>query len=261
VARWIGHLRSDGKCGYLISALFYLDKAVNLAKEKEYHEIYAKGLYLRGYCYNDIWRLSLDKERDYQYFIRSLEDQEEAENLVNRQQDRFSSALCAASTGGMANGLARVAQDAQDRSKALHMSDKEAAIISSTNFKHDPYFLQINKDWYSLGKAQIYLAFGSPKAALEILDTVPEGDLRQMRRFLSRTIAEAEAYIAQGQIDIGIEYAIVALEAARGLRAKLHLVRITGLYKSLKQNEKYRKEPYVARLGVELLKAEHPELF
>jgi hypothetical protein len=82
-----------------------------------------------------------------------------------------------------------------------------------------------------------------------------------MRRYLTTTIVEAEAYISKGQIEVGAEYAIDALKVAEKVSFKLHPTRINYLYNSLRQHEKYKRSSDVARLGVELLKVQKPELF
>jgi hypothetical protein len=82
-----------------------------------------------------------------------------------------------------------------------------------------------------------------------------------MRRFLTANIAEAEAYVVNGEIDTAVAYAEAALTVASELHSNLHLARIESLYQALRQNERFRGCTEVARLGVHLLQIQHPELF
>jgi hypothetical protein len=153
---------------------------------------------------------------------------------------------------------AYLAQDKDDRDEALKGVDIEEAVMKEKNFQPDPYFIQIDLELHTVHRAETYLALGSPKSALEIL---PKGNPHKMRRYLTASVLEAEAYIAHGKIEVGVEYAIEALQVADEVSSRLHLARIDCLYYNLRQQDKYKNNSDVARLGLELLKVQKPELF
>jgi hypothetical protein len=244
---------------YLSSAIWYLSKAIELAKERAYDELLIKALYQRGYCFYEKWRVSQDKVADHHYLLQVKRDIDAAKIKMEKAQKRFiSSALQGAILDLYGRVLASMPQDEKDRTIAVNKIDEAGNIIRSTSFQHDEHFLQIDQDWYLLGKAQIYLTLGSPKSALDIL---PKGNPHKMRRFLTGTILEAEAYTARGQIEVGVEYALDALKVAGEITAPLHLARINSLYTSLREQDKYKRNSDVARLGLELLKVQKPEIF
>jgi hypothetical protein len=244
---------------YLNSAIWYLNKAIELAKEKAYDELLIKALYQRSYCFYERWRISQDKAADHSVLIQAKSDIDAAKARMEKAQKSFiSSALQGAILDLYAGVLASMPQDEKDRTTAVNKIDEAGNIIRSTSFQHDQHFLRIDQDWYLLGKAQIYLALGSPKSALELL---PKGNPHKMRRFLTGTIVEAEAYAARGQVEMGVEYAIDALKVANEVASPLHLARINCLYTSLRQQDKYKSNSDVARLGLELLKGQQPALF
>ncbi len=250
--------------GYFSSAISYLDKAVTLAQEKEYHALEVKALYMRGYSYFERWRITPNREEVRIDLLRAMKDAYAAMTLACAKQEKgvppISLALKGAALDQWGWMLAYDAHDKRDRHAALDSIDSAAAIVNAKSFQQDPNFLQINADWLTLSKAQAYVAFGWSRSALAELSSV-QGDPRVMRRYLTAHIVEAEAYVGKGSAEMGAAYAENALAVASDVRSNVHIARIKNLYDALRRHEKYKKSTDVARLGVKLLQVQHPELF
>jgi len=164
-------------------------------------------------------------------------------------------------SGDGGRALAYQAQDSQDRLTALRKIDKSGSIIAASNFADDEFFLRIDADWYHLDKAEAYISAGLPAAAMQELENVHKGDATLHQRYLYAYILEAEASIARGWIDLGIVHLENVLNFFSAATSRRHLNRVAHLYEQLSNNSHYRNSPDVARLGVLLLKVQHPELF
>jgi tetratricopeptide (TPR) repeat protein len=245
--------------GCLTSAIAHLNDAIQLASEKNYDDLLAKALYMRGYCHIEKW--GVGREKGHTDFVQALADFHAAYGIVETLEKQNSQPVRGAILAEWGSTLAHQTQDVRDRSEALGKLDAAGKIVNASHFRSDPYFLNVNVEWYHIDKAEAFIALRSPKLAIEEITTIYRGNARTKRRYLTATIIEAEAYISKGQIEIGTEYAIDALKVAGDVSSKLHLVRLDYLYNSLRQQVKYKSSSDVARLGVELLKIQHPTLF
>ena len=248
--------------GYLDSAIGYLNDTIAISKEKAFFDLEAKAYYLRGYCHHEISRISRNKQAHQNNKSLSIIDSQIAvERLEEAKRNRIfvSSAFVGAAYEQYGSNLIYNVQDQKERIISLKIIDRGGRIITNNN-RQDPYFFNITPEWYYIGKAQAYIGLGWAKSALKDLRYLT-GDPRRMRRFLTANIAEAEAYVVNGEIETAVAYAEAALEVSRDLRSNLHIARIDRLYQSLRQNEKYTSCREVARLGVHLLQIQQPELF
>lgn len=248
--------------GHIVSAITYLDKAIQFAGEKHYNELLAKAYYLRACCLHDRWMTSLDQEKDYHYLLHARDDAYRAK-LVIEQNDKLScTPLQAAILLDWGRYSAHTTQgDKQTENLVLETVDYAEGLVKAQDFKTDPYFSRIDKDWGIITRAQTYLALGWSKDAIDTYGKLPQGNPQKQRRFVTSRIAEAEAYALYGQIEMSIAYALDALDVSVVINAQNHTARIHCLYTTLRRNEKYRKQPDVVRLGLALLKVEQPQLF
>jgi hypothetical protein len=250
-----GNIRRYQGCA---SALNYLNKAVALARGQGYHELSAKALYLRGYTYLDRWILLRKTNRTD--LDHALNDFRAAHHLVDTYklgESSLESAICA--EWGYA--LAHTAQDQRDRKSALDTIEKAGRIVNANGYQRDWYFFNVNTDWYLIDKADTLLALNWPKSALSELNNVTRGNARKRRRYLTKDLIEARAYINSGKIEVGVAYAEDSLETAQEVNSCEHLTTIVNIYEELRENRLYRTSPDVARLGVKLLKVRQPALF
>jgi hypothetical protein len=227
-----------------------------LSKEKGYLDLYAKALYLRGHAFSDRWDTNPMRNEKRADFLAAQRDMNQAQKSSPENPT-----LKGAILGFRGNLLAQTAQDKQDRKDALKVAKASGTIINASSFRQDPYFLSINEEWYHIEIAQTYAVLGWYQAAEEALQNVKKGDPHKKRRYLTMTIDEAELYIAQGKIEMGMAYAEDALLSMKGMESYTHLLRIVNLYDRLRQQKKYCNNPDVAHLGLELLKVRKPELF
>jgi tetratricopeptide (TPR) repeat protein len=258
----IGGANMQRAQGFLNSAIRYLDDAIALSEEKTFFDLEAKAHYLRGYCYYEIYGISSNKQAYQHTMLQAIID---AQIAVDRLEEAKRKKLCISpSFAGAAyqqkgEVLTYNVQDEADRTKSLGIIDQGGRIITN-NTEKDPYFFSITPEWYHIGKAQAYIALGWSNSALNDLRYLT-GDPRQMRRFLTANIAEAQAYAVSGKIETAVAYAEVALEVASEVHAELHLAHIASLYQTLRQDKKGISSTDVARLGVQILKVQHPEVF
>jgi hypothetical protein len=250
-----GNIRRYQGC---VSALNCLNKAVALAKGEGYHELRAKALYVRGYTYLDRWTLL--RKTDSTDLVHALNDFSAAHHLIDTYKLGDSS-LESAIFAEWGYALAHTAQDQQDKKNALDKIEKAGRIVNANGYQRDWYFLNVNTEWYLIDKAEALIAFHWPKSALSELTNVTRGNVRKQRRYLTRNLVEAKAYIERGQVEMGVAYAEDALEMAQEVNSCEHLTTIVNMYEELRENPRYRTSSDVARLGVKLLKVRQPALF
>jgi hypothetical protein len=57
--------------GYLTSAIYYCDKAIKIAEEKNYYGLHAKTLYVKSRSFYQKWRVSHVKDETHKYLVKS----------------------------------------------------------------------------------------------------------------------------------------------------------------------------------------------
>jgi tetratricopeptide (TPR) repeat protein len=146
--------------GDLSTAIAYLDRAITLAEEKKYLDVYAKALYLRGYTLYERWRTSLKSNEERTDFHAALCDLSVAEGVARGTSWM---ALNGAILGLKGTLLAYQTQDQHDRSQVVKVTREAGTIISSSSFRQDQYFLTIDKEWYHIGQAKAYAVYNAPR--------------------------------------------------------------------------------------------------
>jgi tetratricopeptide (TPR) repeat protein len=249
--------------GYFSTACAYFKHALTLAKEKDYYELFTEARYLRGFTFFNKWTLWQDAG-DRADLVSALRDMNAAQELIAsaRKRNRFiSQSLRSAILADGGRTQAYLAQDNQDRLRAINQIDQGGRIVSASGFQNHEDFLRIDEDWYYIDKAEAFIACGWPKAALNELENVQRGDAALHQRYLYTYILEGEANIARGWIEVGIAYLEDALQCLNETTSRRHLNHIARTYNQLSSDEKSCNSPDVARLGVRLLMVQHPELF
>lgn len=243
--------------GYLTTAITYFDDALALANERGYNKLYAKASYLRGFTYFNEWVSSGQEREAQQKLVAAISDFHAAQQYISLLSQPLQAALLADS----GRALAYQSQDTRDRLEAMSRIDQAEKLVNATGFENEAHFLRIDTDWVLLDKAEAYLKSGWPSSAIEELSNVYKGDASLHQRYLYSYILEAEASIAKGWIEIGVAYLENALMVLNKVTARRHLNRIVSLYERLKEDNRYKNSPDVARLAVRILQVQYSELF
>jgi hypothetical protein len=249
--------------GYLQSALVYIEKAIAVAKNHDLHENLAKALYLHGYILFDQWGIQPQQENQNDLRL-ATNDFSSALQLVEKQQNRSSFENLSLHPALLAElGLAQAyqMQDQDDRRRAFRLLDQSEQLVYAPNFQRDWFFLHVNAEWARIDKAEALVAVHWPKAALDHLDDSHKGAGPLRRRYVYTDIIEARAHLMQGHLDVGVAYLENALAGLEGMQAFTFLAIISKIHGEMKQHKVYKTSPEVARLGVKILQAAHPDIF
>jgi hypothetical protein len=250
--------------GYFVSSFTFLNKALALAQELDDDELRTKALYLYGFASFNRWTNRQNEEEYHPDLLKAVQAFDQASTLI-KEATSGSVQLPASLTGAILadGGRARAyaAQDQRGRLDALNTIDRASRIVTASDFRHHPGYLLVDTEWVLMNKAEALLASGSPGSAIEELEPIYDGDPSARQRYLYAALIEAEAYIAKGWGEIGIGYLEQAIHALGEITSRRHLSHILLIHERLKQDERYKKSPEVARINVLLLKLQHPELF
>lgn len=261
-------IASDNACryrGHMENALAYLEKALALAHEhqqghSQYAFLFLKALYIRGFTRFNRWtNTGQDRDTD---LIGAIDDFNAATSLMQQANYPIPDAMRAAilADGGRARSYR--AQDRADSLAALRAVDQAGKLVSASMFANESQFLRVDTEWFHIDKAEALIAGGMPAMALEELDNVYQrGNPQARQRYFYAVIIEAEASIARGWADIGAVYLQEALNALNQTNSRRHLSHIMRLHEALQANHQFRSSPDVARLGADLLRIQHPEIF
>lgn len=251
--------------GHMEAALAYLEKALVLAQERQqddvqYASLLLKAFYIRGFTLFNRWT-NAGQGRDAD-LIGAINDFNAAATLLRQRTCSVSSAIRTAILADGGRACAYRAQDRADALAALRSIDQAGKLVSANPLSNDPLFLRVDAEWVHLDKAEALIASGIPARALEELDHVYQrGDPQARQRYFYATIIEAEASIARGWADVGAVYLQEALNALNQTNSRRHLAHIVRLHTELQEHSLFRSSPDVARLGADLLRIQHPELF
>jgi tetratricopeptide (TPR) repeat protein len=243
------------------TAIVYLNKAVKLARERALHELHATALYLRGYTFRDLWETSPRKD-DRTDLYHALDDLNAALRMKQEQAtlQPLNQPLQASILFDLGEVLAHTAQDEQDRRKPLQAVDQAGNIVRASGFSCGDYFLRVDEEYYYMVKARADIALGRPVSASREVANIKGNYPHLQRRYVGVNIIEARASIARGRFPIAISHLEDALAGTVKVKSGSDLARIVNLYEELKGTS-YANDPELARLGVQLFKVQHPEIF
>lgn len=247
----LGNILRD--MGYT-SALIYLKRAEKIARETHNDELLAKALYVQGFTYLERWELLPEKDQtDRDNALKTL-----GEAYALARRETASGAVISAEWG---RTLAYVAQDRDDRIKAISKIDTALNVVTSKNFQSDPCFIDVDDVWCHIDKTDAFLALNWPKSALQEVTEKPRGNYHARRRYLTLDIFEAQAYATTDQIEMCVAFLERVLPMAQDTKSYRRLTRISNIYDHLRSNPLYQTSPDVARLGIQLMKVRLPEVF
>ena len=241
--------------GYFSTGIEYLEKAVALAHEKQQRDLYVQAIYLRGFTHFNQWTTHMKLEDPL--LASALQDFQCAEHLVATHP--LNPALVTAIFSDSGRAHSYHVQDAQDRIAALKRIERGEKSVQLIEPSHSEQFLRIDMNWVDIDHAEMLLALGWYKPALEVLEQIAHGDLEARQRYLYTNILEAQANIGKGWTDIGLMYVEDAIQALGETTSRRHFARINDICGQLKAT--YPHSPEVARLEVKLLHIQCPAIF
>lgn len=251
--------------GHMNIALAYLEKALALAHERRFDDtqyalLFLKALYIRGFTRFNRW--TNDGQGREADLVDAIADFNEAATLLHQARYPIPTAMRAAILADGGRACSYRAQDRADALAALKSIDQAGNLVSASTFANDPLFLRVDTEWFHIDKAEALIAGGMPVLALEELDNVYQrGDPQARQRYFYAVIIEAEASLARGWADVGAVYLQEALRALNQTNSRRHLSHIVRLHEALQAHQQFRSSREVARLGADLLRIQHPEIF
>jgi hypothetical protein len=231
-----------------------LTNTINVAKESRLYNIYAHALRQRA----GMGIEEFEDNRDLSKARQAVNNFHAAEQVQQKVSPFFQGMV------DIRRGLAYayVARDQQEFKDALNILDNASQQIGNSNVDNRVAArLDIERFYYNRASAYLYSSQGSPSAALAELDQIT--DLKPMtspRRQVHRDLLYAETYFALGQYPMSVAYAEAGIETSQEHNMNSLFNRFDTVYQHLKSSS-YGSSKDVARLGVSVLKAQHPELF
>jgi tetratricopeptide (TPR) repeat protein len=255
-------------------AIRYLDKAVKMAEENQYNELYSVALFRRGNVYFRLGGIEVTANRINfadQYFSAAISDYTRGLHGLDYDNEKQSPPLPLHIHGDillqLGNAQTRVARSSTKES--LNVIDQAEAIAQQVqeqeakhHFTFDSYNLKFNFERYHLDRASALL--GSPIRALrQPSDAIDElrkahdiADAGLARRSVFSYILEARAYLDLKHHPIVVTTIQEALRRVTGVNSRVNIARIEGVYQSLKQTN-YGNTKDVVQLGADIWKAKN----
>ncbi len=230
-----------------------LTHTIDLSHERQLYNIYAHAL--RQRAGTSIY--TFEQTLDYSVLKQALIDFQAAE-AIQPHVSSFYQAMVDIRRG---LAYAYVARDRGEFTKALRIMDHASNQIGKQS-GDKRIAARLDEERYRLNRAsaQLYSPQGSPKLALselnEAVDAKPD---TSPRREVHRELLFAEAYMALGNYPMATASATAAVEVSIDNGMDTLFTRLENVYRSLRTSP-YGKDPDVARLGVQILKARHPEM-
>lgn len=143
------------------------------------------------------------------------------------------------------------AQDAQLQKKTLAMLDQVGRIIRKGELENDGSFVKLNIAGLYMDRARALTRFHKPDDAYDALQITRESIGPELTRWQARLlIAEAEVYLADGELDSCRQLALEALKIARATQSRSNETQVQNLYQQLKHRQP--NDPKINRLGMQL---------
>jgi hypothetical protein len=231
-----------------------LTQTINLSKEVNLYNTYAHALRQRAGAIID----TFEQTRDYSLLTGALTDFQAAE-AVHKQVSPFYQGMVDIRRGLVYSYLAKDKDEFTNGLKIIDNASKQ--IDKKSEDKRVAARLDVERYKLNLASAYLYSPQGSPKLALERLNELVDiKPVTSPRRGVHRDLLFAETYMALKNYPRAVASAEAAVEVTSSHAMDTLFNRLENVYRSLR-NSPYGKEPDVARLGVQILKAHQPELF
>jgi tetratricopeptide (TPR) repeat protein len=266
-------------CGYLVllggiahahmkfdAAIDYYSRAVMIAKQEKFYDLWAYALCERGGVYVERGELTTglkSYETAQQYFAKAVPNAQAAQNVMGKVQPMLRGIIL--SKTGIA--YASIAQDENEFKKALDALDQAHAYIEKKGDDIGIIGAILDEERYHLDRAHAYLAYPTWKtyhakaAQGELEQATKKQTLNSLYRKTSYVLYIAKSYLVGGQYEMAIAYAEDALRTFQATGSVMKLVRLDAIYHHLRNDPSYGKSSDVALLGTKLLKAQQPGLF
>jgi tetratricopeptide (TPR) repeat protein len=265
-------------CGYLIllaklaldqmkfnTAINHFTNAVTIAEQEKLYDLWAFALRERGNVYKKRGEITAGLEEypaAQQDFEQAVLNYQAAQALESKVQPIFRGFVLS----GAADAYAYTARDKGEFDTALGVLDAASKEIGKQADDVSLLIARLDEERYHLNKAAAYLAYPGAKAAHAIaarneLKQATDTSMNSLDRNASRSVLLAKSYLVDGQYPMAVAYTKDALDAVWASHSSLYLSRLDMIYQRLSNDPSYGKSADVALLGVDLLKAQKPELF
>jgi tetratricopeptide (TPR) repeat protein len=206
-----------------LEAFQYLDDAQEIAASQDNKPLQATIFYRQAMA-----RLNQRK------FALAKAPAEMAESLVHYADKSLQGEIY--QTAGLTYAL--MAQDEQDKTKALKLLDEAGKIASNEdNLGVDVHHVRFNPGRYALTRADTLISLGRPNAALKLLDEADEQlpfDQRKRRGYMQ--ILQGEAYLKKKELDTAISYLQSAFDVSSVIHSDYNIGYIARLCKKLSES-------------------------
>ena len=237
-----------------LGAVPILSQTIHLSQHMNISYMYAYALRQRAGAYIS----TFEETRDFTVLKSGLEDFQAAE-IVHASISPFYQGLVDIRRGLV---YAYLAQDQSDFIKALHIIDSSSQQIDKqSEDTHIAAKLDVERYMFNRAAAYLYSPQGSPTLALKELDQVT--DLKPStspRRGVHRDLLYAETYVALKNYPMATACIANAIEVSSEDGMDTLFNRLESVYQELRKST-YGNDLEVARVGVQILKAHHPEVF
>jgi tetratricopeptide (TPR) repeat protein len=265
-------------CGYLIllaglahshmefdTAIDHLNSAVNIAEEEQLYDLWAYAL--SGMCnlYMEQGEITAGL-KGYPaaqcYFAKAVQHFQAAQELEKKVQPIFRG--CVLKYAGVA--YAYIARDKGAFDKALEILDTASKDIGKQAEDLPIITTKLDEERYHLDKAAAYLAYPGSKASHAItarneLKQAANKSIHSLDRDASSAILLAKSYLIEGKYEMAAAYTEAAIHPVLASGQTMNMARLDAIYQQLRDDPAYGKKSDVIMLGVNLLKAQEPELF
>jgi tetratricopeptide (TPR) repeat protein len=250
----------------LEAAIDYFNNAVNIAEEEQLYNLWAFALCQKGIAY----RTRGDLTAGLKGYGEALADfKQSALSLQNAQQlspkaQPVIRGLVASRSG---TAYASVAQDEHEFAEALKTLDAGGQVIGQRS--NDPSLLipaLLNEELLSMDRAFAYLIYPARSAwhatmAQKELEIATKKTINNPHRKAFEATLLAKSYLVASEHSMAVAYTEAALGTIQGGQPDSNLARLNAIYHQLRNDPSYGNSTDVAMLGVNLLKAQEPELF
>ncbi|GHO65724.1 hypothetical protein KSC_046160 [Ktedonobacter sp. SOSP1-52] len=212
-------------------------KAVDLAFQLENPELISASLFRRA---KTLMKL--------QKYNAAIQDLEAAIPYANRSRDPLKGYVYQATAEAYAT-LPK--KDTMQQKQCFTMLDQVGRIIRKGELEDDGSFVKVNVAGLYMDRAQAYTQYGKHNEAHNALNIARNNLGPELTRWQARLlIADAQAYLAEGDPESSCEIALDALKVVKATQSSSNKARIQSLHRQMQS--KYPRHPLVNRLGAQL---------
>jgi tetratricopeptide (TPR) repeat protein len=262
-------------CGYLLllgdlahsymrfdTAVDHLSKAIAIAEEKQFYDLWAFALRQKGNVYEERGEITVGLHGHSAAkadFSQAMVQLQMARSLEKKVQPIFKGLVLSC----VGTAYAATAQDQHEFDGALKILENATKMIGKTADDLPLIHARFDEERYHLNRATAYLARPSihhAKLAQEELDQASKKSSGSFARKVFADTLLARSYLMAKNYCMATSYTDYALNTVIESTSLIHLTRLDIVYKTLKKTP-YGNNSDVAVLGTKLLKAQQPELF